>query len=106
MKIADETSKNDASSAFILLSTINSSLAEKEDIPKTFAIKKRTRKMFSQAQIKTLENIFDQMHYPDSTTRINLSSKLNLNVARIQVWFQNRRAKYRKMDAFKARNGK
>ena len=73
----------------------------KHDISKFLSSQKRTRKMFNQTQINILEEIFEQTHYPDSTIRVNLSNQLNLSVARIQVWFQNRRAKYRKMDAFK-----
>jgi len=63
-----------------------------------FSNNKRTRKMFNQNQIDVLEHIFEQTHYPDSSVRFNLSSKLDLSVARVQIWFQNRRAKYRKLD--------
>jgi hypothetical protein len=59
---------------------------------------KRTRNMFTQSQIDTLERVFEQTHYPDSSIRENLSLSLNLSVPRIQVWFQNRRAKFRKLD--------
>lgn len=59
---------------------------------------KRIRNMFSTNQIEILEKVFEQTHYPDATIREQLSMNLNLNVMRIQVWFQNRRAKYRKMD--------
>ena len=55
--------------------------------------------MFSSSQIEILEKIFEQTHYPDSSIRNHLSSRLNLSVLRIQVWFQNRRAKFRKFDS-------
>jgi hypothetical protein len=60
---------------------------------------KRIRNMFNTKQIQVLEKIFEQTHYPDSTMREQLSMSLNLDIIRIQVWFQNRRAKYKKMDS-------
>ncbi|RNA21213.1 ALX homeobox 1 [Brachionus plicatilis] len=60
---------------------------------------KRVRNMFTASQIEILEKVFEQTHYPDSSMREQLSSRFNLNSMRIQVWFQNRRAKYRKMDS-------
>lgn len=60
---------------------------------------KRVRNMFTATQIAILEKVFEQTHYPDSSIREQLSSRFNLNSMRIQVWFQNRRAKYRKMDS-------
>lgn len=59
---------------------------------------KRVRNMFTSSQIEILEKVFEQTHYPDASIREQLSSRFNLNSMRIQVWFQNRRAKYRKMD--------
>ena len=71
---------------------------------KIFSAYKRTRRMFSQIQIDILENIFEQTHYPDSSMRTSLSIKLNLSAVRIQVWFQNRRAKYRRLDNCNVKN--
>lgn len=62
---------------------------------------KRMRNMFTLNQIEILEKVFESTHYPDSSIREHLSSRLNLSVLRIQVWFQNRRAKFRKIDAQK-----
>jgi hypothetical protein len=62
---------------------------------------KRIRNMFTEAQIDTLERVFEQTHYPDVGMREELGEKLGLKTIRIQVWFQNRRAKYRKLDSKK-----
>lgn len=101
VKIAKDSGLSDKELS-IDKAAVTSTVTKKDTQPKMFAIKKRYRKMFSQSQIKILENIFDQNHYPDSMTRVDLSSSLNLSVHQIQVWFQNRRAKYRKMDAYRA----
>jgi homeobox protein NOBOX len=58
---------------------------------------KRKRNVYSDCQTKRLEEIFEQTHYPDSTLRIELSHSLNISLNRIQIWFQNRRAKFKKI---------
>jgi paired mesoderm homeobox protein 2 len=65
----------------------------------TLIANKRIRNMFNVKQIEILERVFEQTHYPDATMREQLSRTLGLSVVRIQVWFQNRRAKYKKLDA-------
>ncbi|XP_035039029.1 uncharacterized protein LOC118124925 [Hippoglossus stenolepis] len=62
------------------------------------APKKKTRTLYNTDQLEHLEALFQEDHYPDAEKRKVIAASVGVTPQRIMVWFQNRRAKWRKVE--------
>jgi hypothetical protein len=69
---------------------------QSEDEGSSWDIPIRSRQRFPRDQLKTLENLYASNKRPDYEDKEELATRFGTTVKRIQIWFQNRRAKDKK----------
>lgn len=79
----------------------NNFLANNKNLANVISLthSRRLRTSFTQKQIELLESVFKHTHYPDANIREDISQAASLSDNKIQIWFSNRRAKWRKTSA-------
>ncbi|XP_034994374.2 homeobox protein NOBOX [Zootoca vivipara] len=67
---------------------------------------KKTRTFYSAEQLEELERTFHEDHYPDSEKRREIAAAIGVTPQRVMIWFQNRRAKWRKTEKLTVKSNK
>ncbi|KAL5710178.1 hypothetical protein ACHQM5_020775 [Ranunculus cassubicifolius] len=57
--------------------------------------KNKNKRRFSDAQIKSMENMFETESKLEPRTKVELAKELNLQPRQVAIWFQNRRARWK-----------
>nr|XP_009673734.1 PREDICTED: homeobox protein NOBOX [Struthio camelus australis] len=79
-------------------------LLENPEIPPP--VRKKSRTFYSAEQLEELEKMFQEDHYPDNEKRREIAAVVGVTPQRIMVWFQNRRAKWRKTEKLSMKGNK
>ncbi|KGL84554.1 Homeobox protein NOBOX, partial [Tinamus guttatus] len=69
-------------------------------------VRKKSRTFYSTEQLEELEKMFQEDHYPDNEKRREIAAVVGVTPQRIMVWFQNRRAKWRKTEKLSVKGNK
>ncbi|XP_025889044.1 homeobox protein NOBOX [Nothoprocta perdicaria] len=69
-------------------------------------VRKKSRTFYSAEQLEELEKMFQEDHYPDNEKRREIAAVVGVTPQRIMVWFQNRRAKWRKTEKLSVKGNK
>ncbi|KAM9245552.1 homeobox protein NOBOX [Leptosomus discolor] len=69
-------------------------------------VRKKSRTFYSAEQLEELEKMFQEDHYPDNEKRRVIAAVVGVTPQRIMVWFQNRRAKWRKSEKLSVKGDK
>ncbi|NXS15627.1 NOBOX protein, partial [Mystacornis crossleyi] len=69
-------------------------------------VRKKPRTFYSAEQLGELEKMFQEDHYPDNEKRREIAAAVGVTPQRILVWFQNRRAKWRKLEKLNMKGNK
>ncbi|CAI2327004.1 unnamed protein product [Caenorhabditis sp. 36 PRJEB53466] len=85
---------------------LNQNLNLSEDDSAGANSRRLSRSTFSNEQLQSLEEVFAREPYPGPAERADLVKRTNLPEARIQVWFSNRRAKWRKTNSSERDEGR
>ncbi|KAH9284689.1 Pituitary homeobox 3 [Echinococcus granulosus] len=59
---------------------------------------RRSRTVFTMRQLSFLERVFQENRFPNIDTRCRLAQLLDLDESRVNIWFQNRRARWRRRE--------
>ncbi|KAM9027862.1 homeobox protein NOBOX isoform 1-T1 [Ara ararauna] len=69
-------------------------------------VRKKLRTFYNAEQLEELEKMFQEDHYPDNEKRKEIAAVVGVTPQRIMVWFQNRRAKWRKLEKLSVKSNK
>ncbi|XP_033745557.1 homeobox protein prophet of Pit-1-like [Pecten maximus] len=94
MSTQSSLSEQSPSTRSLTTSSPEHSIAVTPESAQTSKTKKRTN--YSPSQVQALEKVFHENPYPDSERMEEMSRELGIAETKIKVWFQNKRARWRK----------